>query len=229
MIFGNVLAYAADKETVGLTTDNPLDAFERFLEGESVTKILIKHRDRMSADGRDALRTVGKKLKSLIASEQRKIKWRRRKEKVIGLIKGAEKADVNQTGASQDLSPKIINYITAVLFDETEPIRMIFIEILEDPSFPVRMTFPEEVIQILSSIAADKAVLETELDYLEESEIPFRSEYFHYEQIGSTRRERRKSGYSPDLRIAAIEALGAITKHQELPLETLLIFNREHD
>ena len=223
MIFGNVLAYAADKETVGLTTDNPLDTFERFLEGESVTKILIKHRDRMSADERDALRAVGKKLKSLIASEQRKIKWRRRIEKVIRLIKGAEKADVNQTSASQKLSSEIINYITAVLFDEIEPIRMVFIEMLEDPSFPIRVTFPEEVIQILSSIAADKALSETELDYLEESEIPFRSEYFHYEQIGGTGRVRHKLGYSSDLRIAAIETLGAITKHQELPLETLLI------
>lgn len=204
MMIGNVSTYAADEKTV----NNSLSAFITFLQKKREE---VKARTRRDANGE---RFPFDKIEL---------------DEIEKLIELTNSVNTDSKGVDQNdrLSPEITDYITTNLFPVDEYISGELSEILEDPLFPFRMSFPIELIQILSSIAADRALSQTQVDYLKQNSIPFDYEkmyYSHHTSHGRYMKTKKDTpGYIEERRRTSIRALGAIGKHQNLPFDTLLI------
>ena len=205
IMVGNISAYAADKETVE-PAGNSLAAFEVFLQ---------KKKDEIKAEVRRDNQNGNKfSPKEVVLNEMEK------------LIEFVSKVQTEETRAVQNnrLNPKITDYMTAKLFVLNETIRATFIKIFTGP-LPVSISFPSELIQILSAIAADQPLSKEQVNYLRENSIPFDYYIAGDAYHGKYRKIRigTSGGYGESFRRTSIYALGAIGKHQKLPFETLLI------
>ena len=147
IMIGNVLAYAADKEAVR-SESSSLAAFEIFLQKKRDEIAVKAQRD--NPDGKMFLHEE-------VALNEIK--------KLIGFV---NRVKLKETGVLQNerLNPKITDYMTAKLFVVDETIRTTFIEIFNELLF-FRISFPTELIEILSAIAADQALSKEQLELFE--------------------------------------------------------------